>query len=345
MKKKLSLILLLLCLNSCSSEYVSYHKEKSDLKISQKNIDTQIKNYSLNKISEISNLKIIETPNLDLIDEIVNKINNSKNNVYVEVYIFTEKKLQTALKNAFDRWIDVKIILEKNVYLAPYLNNKAYNFFKNNKIPIVWSNPKNYSLNHTKMMIVDDEVLLSTGNYSHSSFKSNREFFMNFDDQKLVAKLKDIFNHDFLWEKYNIYDENLVLSPFYSKDRFTKLIESASKSIKIYTLNFWSEDIKNLILQKSKENIDIKIIFPSLKKVESNSDEIELFKNNNIKIKEITKPNIHAKAILIDEKYLYLWSINFSDESMTKNREIWLIIKNQDIISYFLEIFNNDFSN
>ena len=56
----------------------------------------------------------------------------------------------------------------------------------------------------------------------------------------------------------------------------------------------------------TKENIDIKIIFPSLKKVESNVEEIQLFKNNNIKTKEISKPNIHAKAILSEEKYLYL---------------------------------------
>jgi phosphatidylserine/phosphatidylglycerophosphate/cardiolipin synthase-like enzyme len=57
----------------------------------------------------------------------------------------------------------------------------------------------------------------------------------------------------------------------------------------------------------------------------------------------VDKPEIHAKSILIDEKYLYIWSVNFSSYSMDQNREIWLILKNEDIIRQFITIFNNDF--
>jgi phosphatidylserine/phosphatidylglycerophosphate/cardiolipin synthase-like enzyme len=57
----------------------------------------------------------------------------------------------------------------------------------------------------------------------------------------------------------------------------------------------------------------------------------------------VDKPGIHAKSILIDEKYLYIWSVNFSSYSMDQNREIWLILKNEDIIRQFITIFNNDF--
>jgi phosphatidylserine/phosphatidylglycerophosphate/cardiolipin synthase-like enzyme len=35
-------------------------------------------------------------------------------------------------------------------------------------------------------------------------------------------------------------------------------------------------------------------------------EDINKLKENNIKIKIIQKPKIHAKAILIDNKYLYL---------------------------------------
>jgi phosphatidylserine/phosphatidylglycerophosphate/cardiolipin synthase-like enzyme len=40
---------------------------------------------------------------LDLLDEMVSKIDNSKSRVYVEVYIFTEKRLKKALINAHKR--------------------------------------------------------------------------------------------------------------------------------------------------------------------------------------------------------------------------------------------------
>jgi phosphatidylserine/phosphatidylglycerophosphate/cardiolipin synthase-like enzyme len=48
------------------------------------------------------------------------------------------------------------------------------------------------------------------------------------------------------------------------------------------------------------------------------------------------KPKLHAKALLIDDKYLYLGSINFSYYSIEENREIGLIITNPEIIEKFL---------
>jgi phosphatidylserine/phosphatidylglycerophosphate/cardiolipin synthase-like enzyme len=51
---------------------------------------------------------------------------------------------------------------------------------------------------------------------------------------------------------------------------------------------------------------------------------------------------MHAKAILIDSEYLFIWSINFSDNSIDKNREIWILIKNNEIINDFLYIYKQD---
>jgi phosphatidylserine/phosphatidylglycerophosphate/cardiolipin synthase-like enzyme len=123
---------------------------------------------------------------LDWLDAMVKKIEQSQDRVWVEVYIFTEKRLQKALIDAHKRGIDVKIILEKNVYKAPSLNKKTFQNFEKNGIDVVWSDWEDYSLNHTKMMILDNEFLLSTGNYSYSTFKINREFFISGKDSEML---------------------------------------------------------------------------------------------------------------------------------------------------------------
>jgi phosphatidylserine/phosphatidylglycerophosphate/cardiolipin synthase-like enzyme len=48
----------------------------------------------------------------------------------VEVYIFTETNMRDALIRAHGRGVDVKILLENNPYMAPYLNDKHYDAFK-----------------------------------------------------------------------------------------------------------------------------------------------------------------------------------------------------------------------
>lgn len=280
---------------------------------------------------------------MKLLDELVWKIDSAEKKVYLEVYIFTEKRIRKAIIDAHKRWVDVKVILEKNVYKAPTLNTQAFKDLQKAWVPVVYSNPENYSLNHSKMMIVDDEVILSTGNYSYSTFRYNREFFVFLKNPALENTFWEIFQNDFEGIKKNIYHNNLVLSPFSSRIKIEYLLKNAKKSIKIYAHNFSDTSVMDILFQKQKENIDIKMIFPDFKKVASNQEKVEKLQENNIAIKIVDKPEIHAKAILIDDEYLYIGSINFSSYSIDKNREIGLLIKNREILSQFLDIFEADF--
>jgi phosphatidylserine/phosphatidylglycerophosphate/cardiolipin synthase-like enzyme len=77
--------------------------------------------------------------------------------------MLTETKIQEALVKAKNtNKIEIKIILEKNPYLATSINNKAYNFLIENNIDIIRSNPDNYTLNHSKLLIIDEKAIIST---------------------------------------------------------------------------------------------------------------------------------------------------------------------------------------
>jgi phosphatidylserine/phosphatidylglycerophosphate/cardiolipin synthase-like enzyme len=54
---------------------------------------------------------------------------------------------------------------------------------------------------------------------------------------------------------------------------------------------------------------------------------------------------MHSKAILIDEKYLFLWSINFSEYSLDKNKEVGVIMRKESVVKKFIEIFEKDWRN
>lgn len=337
------ILLLFLFLFSCSNEYINYHKQNQDYNYDNLVIQNEIKDFSYESIWYLSWITLKSTPDLFLLQEMVEKIEDAKEKVYVEVYIFTEKRLRNAIIKAHKKWVDVKVLLEKNVYGATTLNNETYKLFEKNWIDVKRSNVENYSLNHTKLMIVDNEAILSTWNYSYSSFKYNREFFLFIKNIEILNKLHEIFKADFSWIKKNIYHNNLILSPFYSREKLEFILKNASESIKIYSLNFSDESIKNILINKQKEWIEVKIIFPDIKKVDSNKEIIQEFEKAWIQVKLLKKEDLHAKSILIDWKYLYIWSINFSYYSINENREIWLLISNEEIIKDFLKIFLSDF--
>ncbi len=329
---------------SIKDDYIKNYNKKINSIEKEKILKQKIQSFSLTNLKKLENTQIFYTPYKELLNKIINKINNSQKQVYIEAYMLTEKRIKQSLIKAKKRWVDVKVILEKNPYKANNINNKHFDFLKKNNIDIVWSNPENYNLNHSKLIIFDNEFLISTWNFTYSTFAFNRDFFILSADKIIKEKLEKIFLNDFYWEKSFVYDDNLVISPEYSRIKFKKLFLSAKKSLNLYFQYLEDKELENILIKKAKENISIKIIV-SKDFFEKNKEKIKFFQKNNIKIKALENPKMHSKAILVDNKYLFIWSENFSYYSLNQNREIWLIMTNKNIIQKFQQIFNKDYLN
>lgn len=324
-------------------EYKTFHLQKINTEKNQLDINNKINNFEVKNIQELNDTKLFYTPNKELLWKIIEHINNAKNEIYLETYMLTETRIQDALIKAKERWVKIQIILEKSPYMSYNINNKAYDYLTKKWIKVVRSNKDNYSLNHSKVLLIDGLSIVSTWNYTYSTFTKNRDFFVFTSDKNINDKLKQNFSNDYLWEKINIYDNNLIFSPNSSRIKFEKLFKSADKNIKMYFQYVLDDNlVEQLINLKLDKNIDIEIILPITAKDDENTKKLE---KNWVKISIQKKWTMHAKAILIDEKYLFIWSINFSENSIDNNREIWILIINQDIINQFLEIFYLDIKN
>ena len=108
-------------------EYWEY-REQWDQKIQyEESISEYSSDFNLEKLEYFwEEIELYYTPYLWLLDTIVSQIDAAQDEVYVEVYIFTETDLRDALVRAHKRWVNVKILLENNPYMAPYLNDDHY---------------------------------------------------------------------------------------------------------------------------------------------------------------------------------------------------------------------------
>lgn len=321
-------------------DYYENIKEKKELKNQIEYVEKSILDFDISKIEELEDVELYYTPYPDLIDKIIEKIDKAEDKVYIEVYMFTEKRIKNSVINAKKRWIDVKVILEKDPYMAYSINDKFFDEFIKNDIEVVWSDPGDYSFNHSKFMIIDELSIISTWNLSYSTFTKNRDFFVFTNDKKTNAELVKLFNYDYAWEKIDIYSENIVLSPNYSRFKIEKLIDSAERELKIYIQYFADEKITKKIIERKKDWIDIKIILAETAK---DDDETKRLIENWVEVYFMEKYKMHSKVILSDETTLFVWSVNFSENSFDKNRELGLLIKNKSTIDKFLSIFNKDF--
>lgn len=325
-----------------SYEFIDFQKSKKEVKANISLIEEKKQDFSLDKIREIKETEFFYSPSKDLLENIVSKMNNSKKRIYLEVYMLTETKLKDALKKAKDRWVEVKVVLEKNPYMAFNINNKTYDFLYKNNINVVWSNLENYALNHSKFIIIDDELVLASWNFTYSTFSKNRDIFLFIKDSEILALFGKTFDLDFKWEKSSPYDDSLVISPDYSRNKIETLFRWATKNIDMYFPYLADESLQGVIFEKVKSWVKIRLIVDKVA-LKDDSEQIDEFKKAWIEIKDLKKNKVHAKAVLVDQKYLYIWSENFSTNSLDKNRETWILLKNKDIISKFQELFKKDF--
>ncbi len=300
--------------------------------ISQFSIDQNISN-----IEHITGILSIAPWN---IDQILWFFDSAKNSIVLQTYEFTEKKFKKLFEDLLKRNVKIKIIMEDKKY------QQFKNTFKDIQTSFSWY--KNFEIKndkqmkttyiHSKFALIDSWFLIQTANLTHSSFFSNREYFFYSQHTWIYQSLSTIFKKDRQWEsiKYTDIHPNLLVCPINCRNVLEYLISSANTSIFIQNQYIEDSNLLWLLGEKIQSlwswNIHIQLPNSDKNKI------LQQYRWSSI-VKLIKKPYIHAKMMLIDNQILYLWSINFSANSMDNNREIGILIKDSWIISEFLTTF------
>jgi len=339
LKSSIALLGTLFLFASCTNEYFQYHEQKRLIGEKKQELRQTLEEFSVGKI-ESRDLEILTTPNKKVLDRIVSMIEESKERVFVEVYIFTEKRILQALKDAKNRGVDVRVVLEKNVYGATSINAKTFKELQNAGISVTYDNSKLYNFVHTKLLLIDDVFLITTGNLSYASFTTNREFYVIGRDRENLRILENIFLADFAGQEISETTDTLVISPIDSRKKIETLLESAEKDIFLYAQNFGDTRIEEILANKVANGIPVTICMADSEKVKSNADAVTLLRSRGIDARTSKKPAIHAKSALVDGTYGYIGSENYSTNSLDENREIGILMR---VSPEFTELFHTAF--
>lgn len=271
--------------------------------------------------------EIISFPNEQKENIIINKINAAQKNIFIEIYTFTRiQSIFDALVEARKRGVDVRILLEGNVYGTPAINNNAFYFFRENNIPVAFTDNNRYTFTHAKFWIIDDEYGISTGNWTRSFFDKNREYIYFWKDSTTKNFLQKIFERDFSHQGFvqtSDIPTQIVMSPIDSRQKIENFISNSKSELWLYVQTISDERILELIHEKS--NAWVKIHICSADNEESRATAWNFSWNWKFAI----NPYLHAKIMLSDSGNIFIWSENFTQNALDNNREMWIFLKNR----------------
>jgi phosphatidylserine/phosphatidylglycerophosphate/cardiolipin synthase-like enzyme len=148
-----------------------------------------------------------------------------------------------------------------------------------------------------------------------------------------------------------------VFSPDTSEEAICNLIEAANHSIyieQLYIFKNWSGRVSPFVeklVNKSKQGVEVKVLMnynPDFKITSDKCMETKRYlEENNITVRFLYTnwsyfTSLHTKGMIVDNKSVVIASINWNENSVTKNRESGIIIENKGVARYYAEVFFHD---
>jgi phosphatidylserine/phosphatidylglycerophosphate/cardiolipin synthase-like enzyme len=242
--------------------------------------------------------------------------------------------------------VAVRVILDQN--LEKSSNTTAYTALGAANVGVHWANPT-YAATHQKTITVDGTVsAVMSLNLATEDYKTSRDFAVFTTDAADVAAIEAVFASDFIDAPVTPGNgDDLVWSPTNSQSSLVGIIGGAKASLLVENEEMGDSSIVSALAGAASRGVDVQVVMEN-----SSSYQSEFTTLVNAGVKLVTYAHsalyIHAKVILADYgasgARVFIGSENFSNASLTENRELGLVTTDAGIMASIHGTLTSDFA-
>jgi phosphatidylserine/phosphatidylglycerophosphate/cardiolipin synthase-like enzyme len=257
------------------------------------------------------------------------------------IYDFGPSKILDALVAKAKAKIVVQVILDQT---QKSFDDQAYADLMAAGAEVKWSNPK-FTYTHAKTIVVDEATsVISTGNFDAEMIADERNYAMIDTDPQDVAELVTIFDADWNNQTPNVSCTRLVVSPVNSQQRIVGLIDSATKTLDVESLEFGDTAVQAAVIDRMQAGIAVRVLLSDPSFYSGITYAVGQVEGSGLIPRRLVTPQLHVKAILVDGTTAYAGSENMSNTSLTQNREVGLIVTEAAAIAKISATFEKDWA-
>ncbi len=280
---------------------------------------------------------------------VLDAIRYAQHSIWVEVYILTHSAVITALEDAANRGLEVRVLLEPHPFeSSPVAVQQLMEKLKLAGIQVQATNPA-FQLTHAKFMLMDGTTLwLMTANLSKAALggsngTANREYLLEDTDAQDVQEAAQIFLADWNRTTPTLSDVNLLVSPINARVKLLALIASARHSLSVENEEMQDQQIEDALIQATRRGVSVQVILPySGGGQDANAPGVARLRAAGINIHFERQWYMHAKLMIVDGALAYVGSENFSTASLDLNRELGLLVANATVLGVLMGTFAAD---
>lgn len=285
--------------------------------------------------------------------EILSNINNAENTIDIAIYGYSSiPDIEQAIERAKQRGVKIRLVYDidskgENIYPD---TQKLVNLIQNSISDKNSAEVKNTM--HNKFYIFDNKtVITGSANLSHtdmSGYNSNSIIVIN--SPKIAKYYTDEFNQMYSGKFHNnkkavgdkISDNIQVF--FSPQDKsitngVLPIIKQAKNYIYIPSFVITEKRVTTELINAKKRGVDVRVIADALNASTQHSKHKEL-RTAGIPVKaENYAGKMHSKTMIVDDEYLIIGSMNFSNNGENRNDENMILLHNSNVAKFYKKFF------
>ena len=258
------------------------------------------------------------------------------------MYELEDQSAEAILAADARRGVDVRVLLDRD-YVGE-ANSPAYAYLAAHHVHVRWASTQ-VAITHEKSFVVDGRLaVIMTGNFTSRYYASDRDFALVDRSAADVSAIEHVFSLDWANRAGAPGDgSDLVWSPG-AEQTLVALIGSARHRLLVENEEMSAEPIVSALASAARRGVTVEVVM-------TESDEwdsaLTALAHAGVHVRTYAYDAplyIHAKAICVDGRRVFLGSQNFSTESLDYNRELGLITSTDPIAASVTATLSADYS-
>lgn len=271
----------------------------------------------------------------------VSVLMRAKKTIRVMVYQMGTGPIIDTLEAKARAGVKVQIILD---VAQKDTNQKYMDRLKAAGADVIWSDTQ-FQFMHAKVLLVDEaEAVISTGNYAAFRMTMERNFVVRDADAADVDVLVKLFDADFARKTPDLTCTRLLVSPVNAKQRLLDFIASAKTEVLVESMQLADDDVRDALAARRAAGVVVQVLLADPSWITANADAATFLAAHGIEARHMKAPGVHVKAVVVDGTLAYAGSINLSWTSLTKNREVGLLITELTNVTTMRATMTHDWS-
>lgn len=214
-----------------------------------------------------------------------------------------------------------------------------------------------FSIMHAKAMIIDDSRAMIMSLNLTRPYDHTRDYAIVTDDAGVIDEMLRVFDADVANAEHHtastpaLANAALVWSPVDAEARLVSLVDSAQHTVEASTENLGEHAMQDAFARAAKRGVNVRVLAPQCDlggDPYHNAKPILELEKKNVDARVMPPPSsreqpyMHAKMIIVDGARAFVGSINLSENSMKRARELGIVIEDHAAITAFHAAFESD---